>query len=52
MTDAEKLERIAALACDLLAALRPWEFHGQEVRSAAARLTVALAALPLPEVTR
>lgn len=43
------LERIASLACDLLTALQPWEMHGPEVRSAAARLTVALAALPLPE---
>ncbi len=43
------MERIASLACDLLTALQPWETHGQAVRSAAARLTVALAALPLPE---
>ena len=49
-TETERLERISALACDLLAALRPWELHGQDVRSAAARLTVALAALPLPKV--
>lgn len=48
MTDQERLERIASLACDLLDALTPWEMHGAVVRSAAARLTVALAALPLP----
>jgi hypothetical protein len=44
----DRLERIATLACDLLTALQPWEVHGPSVRSAAARLTVALAALPLP----
>ncbi len=48
VSDGERLERIGALACDLLDALRPWEVHGAAVRSAAARLTVALAALPLP----
>ncbi len=48
MTDAERFESIASLACDLLAALQPWEMHGAAVRSAATRLTVALAAAPLP----
>jgi len=47
MLPEEGLERIASLACDLLAALRPWEMHGPTVRSSAARLTIALAALPL-----
>ena len=48
-TDQERIEQISSLACDLLTALQPWEAHGSDVRSAAARLTVALAALPLPD---
>jgi hypothetical protein len=48
MSDAERLERIVSLACDLLRALQPWTLQASEVRSAATRLTVALAALPLP----
>lgn len=48
LTDAERLERVASLACDLLTAIQPWELLPAEVRSAAVRLTVALAAIPLP----
>ena len=44
----DRVERIASLACDLLDALQPWQMHSQAVRSAATRLTVGLAALPLP----
>ena len=51
MTDSERLERIASLATDLLVAIQPWQAQRQEVRSAASRLTVALAALPLPADT-
>ncbi len=40
------IEAIGAIACDLLTALQPWDFHTQAVRSAAVRLTVALAAVP------
>lgn len=49
MTDAERIEYIARLAGDLLLALQPWQLQPPSVRSAATRLTVALAALPLPE---
>jgi len=49
LSAAERLEGIASLACDLLAALQPWGLQPPEVRSAATRLTVALAALPLPD---
>ena len=45
----DALEGTASLACDLLASLQPWGIHEPGVRSAATRLTVALAALPLPE---
>ncbi len=45
----EKVEQLAYLATDLLSALQPWQMQSPEVRSAAVRLTVALAALPLPE---
>ena len=48
-TSEQRLEAIASLACDLLAALQPWAFHSPEVRSAATRLTVAVAAIPLSE---
>lgn len=41
--------RIGEFASDLLQALQPWEFQPQAVRSAAVRLTCALAAQPLPE---
>lgn len=44
----EAIERVGRLACDLLDALQPWEMQRQEVRSAATRLTVGLAAIPLP----
>ena len=44
----ERIEQIGKLGSDLLLALTPWDFHGDAVRSAAARLTVALAAIPLP----
>lgn len=37
------------LVCDLLTALQPWELHGPSVRSAAARITLALAAVPYTE---
>jgi len=43
----KRTERVASLACDLLAAVQPWQLQPAEVRSAAVRLTVALAALPL-----
>lgn len=46
-TEREQIEGIASLACDLLDALKPWDMHGAAVRSAAARLTLALASLPL-----
>ena len=55
VTDAQRLDAIAGLSCELLAALQPWALHRPEVRSAATRLTVALAAIPNagldPEVT-
>lgn len=51
MTAEERLTYIGGIACELLAALRPWESHGQDVRSAAARLTVALAAVPESEAS-
>ncbi len=44
----QRIEGIGALACDLLEATRPWEMQSASVRSAATRLTVALAAIPLP----
>lgn len=46
--DSATIEYISRLACDLLAALQPWGMQSPEIRSAATRLTVALAALPLP----
>lgn len=48
----QRVEAIASLATDLLIALRPWELQPADVRSAATRLTVAIAALPLPEASR
>lgn len=42
----QRIEGVAALACDLLGAVQPWEMQPPQVRSAAVRLTVALAALP------
>lgn len=39
-----QVERIVSLATSLLIALRPWDMQRAEVRSAATRLTVALAA--------
>lgn len=52
LSAAQRLEGVASLACDLLSALQPWGMQPPEVRSAATRLTLALAALPLPEVPR
>ena len=46
----DRIERLGSLAMDLLGALQPWELHGAAVRSAAARLTVAFAAVPLPPI--
>lgn len=48
----DPVEQIAALATDLLVALQPWAMQRPEIRSAAVRLTVALAALPLPGADR
>lgn len=42
------IEGIIALAHDLLDALPPWKGQSSPARSAAARLTVACAAYPLP----
>lgn len=44
----DALERTASLACYLLNALQPWGLQSPEVRSAATRLTVSLAALTPP----
>lgn len=43
------LQGVGELACELLAALQPWELQPQEVRTSATRLTVKLASVPLPE---
>lgn len=46
VTPEHRLEKIGALAVDLLAMLQPLELQPPGVRSAAVRLTVALAAVP------
>lgn len=45
-TAEQRLEAIDRLAVELLLALQPWAQQRPEVRSAATRLTVALAANP------
>ena len=40
--------RVGRAACDLLEALRPWDFQRPTVRRHCAELTLALAVFPLP----
>jgi len=48
VTPEERIEEIGAIATHLLVALQPWAMLPAEARLAAVRLTVALAAVPLP----